>query len=336
MNLFTTEKEGYMTEYELTGFLLSRTEMGEEYLISFQNKAEQNFLSDNNFFQENENQNNLGDFNSKLTSDLKTNINKVDKVEVTYKDYLNYTENYKTKNDLKFTIPEPFKFNDRGDHERKMKRIEEIKQEMRRKEDELMSHKFRANDLNRKMFIGTLGNVIEAERTRRYYRTERLKEKIIQEMNPFSFYERDEIKYKHKLLMTPQPPVSLPFRANPIPVKSQLLLLDEIINKQEYERAVRVEERARLTFSKAKLPPRMEMHEKERREKEEEDKKYKTTIEHKRSRSAFKARTVPNFAEEHEKFYTNLESKKKAAKLTVPKPFTFHEPKVIQFNLDQT
>jgi hypothetical protein len=275
-----------MTEYELTGFLLSRTEMVEEYLLSFRNKAEQNFLSENNFFSECDNQNNDGEFNSKLTSELKTNINRTDKVEVTYKDYINYTENYKNRKDLKFTIPEPFKFNARGDDERKMKKIEEIKNEIRRKEDDLMSYKFRPNDLNRKMFIGTLGNVIEAERTKRIFRTERLKEKIIQEMNPFSFHEHDEIKYKHRLLMTPQPPKYIPFKANPIPVKSQLLLLDEILNKQEFERAVRVEERARLTYSKAKLPPRMEMHEKNRKKMEEED-MYKTKREN-RSKSAFK------------------------------------------------
>jgi hypothetical protein len=325
LNNFSTEKEGFMTEYELTGFLLSRTEMGEEYLQSFQIKADQNFISDNNFFNEDDNHNNIGEFNSKLTSDLKTNINKEEKIEITYKDYTTYTNEYKTKNDLKFTIPEPFYFNDRDDNERKMRRIEEIKQEIRRKEDEQMSHKFRANDLNRKMFIGTLGNVIEAERTKRLYRTERLKEKIVQDMNPFSFYERDEIKHKHKLLSTPQPPKFIPFRANPIPVKSQILMLDDIINRADFDRAVRVEERARLTYSKAKLPPRMEMHEKEKKKKEEEKDEKR---EHKRAKSAFKARNIPNYAEEHEKFYSMMESKKKAAKLTVPQPFTFHEHKV--------
>ena len=42
-------------------------------------------------------------------------------------------------------------------------------------------------------------NIIEYEREQRQLRTEKLKEKIIAEMKPFSFYEKDERKYKEKI-----------------------------------------------------------------------------------------------------------------------------------------
>ena len=52
------------------------------------------------------------------------------------------------------------------------------------------------------------------------------------------------------------------------------------------------------------------------REEEEEKKK-----------RLFKAKETPNFEKLQEQFMNNLDKRKKAAKKTVPKPFTFHEPK---------
>ena len=46
-----------------------------------------------------------------------------------------------------------------------------------------------------------------------------------------------------------------------------------------------------------------------------------------KNRRIFRAKEAPNFNLLHEKFISILEKKKRAAQPTVPKPFTFHEPK---------
>ena len=46
-----------------------------------------------------------------------------------------------------------------------------------------------------------------------------------------------------------------------------------------------------------------------------------------RNKRIFKAQKAPNFNLLHEKFINALEKKKRAVQPTVPKPFTFHEPK---------
>ena len=72
----------------------------------------------------------------------------------------------------------------------------------------------------------------------------------------------------------------------------------------------------------------MEMYEKQKKLLREEEKK----MEEKRNkedkkRRLFNAKKAPNFERLHEKFIHTLEKKKRAAHPTIPKPFTFHEPK---------
>jgi hypothetical protein len=215
---------------------------------------------------------NVTSFNSKLTGDLRQKIMDQNSkgIQVSYKDYLNFLNKYKSKENLNFTVPKPFEFSKRDDHSKKLLKIEEILEERKRKEDEYLNYRFRPNDLKREMFINSLGNVIEAERIRRTMRTEKLKEKIVQEMKPFSFYEHDEKKYKEKLQKECQAPAFLPFKANPIPWRSQVTLYDDILKKNEVTRQMRIEERARKTYQNAQLPPRMEMHEKKKKQQEQE------------------------------------------------------------------
>ncbi len=81
-----------------------------------------------------------------------------------------------------------------------------------------MNHQFKANQLNREMFISDLGlgSVIAEEKAKRAMRIEKYKEKVIQEMRPFSFYEDDEKRYKEKLALQCEPPQFVQFRANPV------------------------------------------------------------------------------------------------------------------------
>ncbi len=368
MSILKTEKEGYLAEHEMIGFILSHNEMGEQYLINYQNDDDYNFKEENDYNFNNQDDvdyNNLNhmefleakttherlnrlknsqyysaefsntrEFNSNITSELRNKIKSDNNIKVTYQDYIDFTKKYKTKKQLKFTIPKPFEFAKRNDHAKKLGKIESILEERRKKEDEFLNYRFKPNDLKREIFISSLGNIIEAEKAKRKYRTEKLKEKIIQEMKPFSFYEHDEARYKERLKSESHPPEFLPFKANPIPWKSQIALLEDIKKKEELERKSRIEQRAKTNYQNAKLPPRMEMHEKKKKMQEEELKsmKSKTT---KRSKSKFKAKEIPNFTEKHDKLYKELESKKATAKQTVPEPFAFHEPKVIYFNLEK-
>lgn len=56
-----------------------------------------------------------------------------------------------------------------------------------------------------------------------------------------------------------------PFKANKIPWKVLIPLYKRMIDKIEYERAIRIKKNAELSYSLAHLPPRMEEHEKKKK-----------------------------------------------------------------------
>ena len=65
--------------------------------------------------------------------------------------------------------------------------------------------------------------------------------------------------------MTPDIPEVMrnpPFRANKIPWKVLVPLYKRMVDKIEYERGQRIKKNAELSYSLAKLPPRMEEYEK--------------------------------------------------------------------------
>ena len=56
-----------------------------------------------------------------------------------------------------------------------------------------------------------------------------------------------------------------PFRANKIPWKVLVPLYKRMIDKIEYEREIRIKKNAEVSYSLAKLPPRMEEHERQKK-----------------------------------------------------------------------
>ena len=175
-------------------------------------------------------------------------------------------------------------------------------------------------------------NIIEYEKEQRQQRTEKLKEKIIAEMRPFSFYEKDERKYKEKIKQEPIPPTFPPFRANAIKWLSQVLIYEDMLKQEEEERNIRIKERMEKTAKASKLPPRMDMYEKERKEREEQKKIELKKLEYEENeKRKFKAKKVPEFSKLQEEFEDKLkrmkEERKKERKALKPIPFTFHEPK---------
>ena len=72
----------------------------------------------------------------------------------------------------------------------------------------------------------------------------------------------------------------------------------------------------------------MQMYEEERKEKERQKKlNYQNELKLERKKRQFKAKEVPDFIKLQTEFENKLNEMKKAAKPTVPEPFTFHEPK---------
>ena len=241
----------------------------------------------------------------------------------------NLTEKYNKKSDINFTVPEPFEFLKKNYHEKKLSKIQEILEERQKNENEIFNHRFKANDLDRKMF--TTGNVksrLEREKHRREERIKLKNKEIEANMQPFSFYDKDEQKYKERLQQVCLPPKFLPFKANPIKWRSQVKVSQGLLDN-ELARKERNQRRAQELLDKSSLPPRMEMHQKHKKLREEEEKKIeKQNLKKEKNKRIFHAKESPNFKVLHEKFINTLENKKRLAKPTIPEPFTFHQPKI--------
>ena len=237
--------------------------------------------------------------------------------------------NYSKKSDLNFTIPKPFEFLKEDYHGKKLLKMREILEERKKNEEDVFRHTFHANPLNRKMFDtnGDLRNVIEREKAERDIRITKKKKEIKAHMRPFSFYEADFKSFYERKNKECLPPKFLPFKANPIRYKSQVNMYEGNTDYDKKRREEKIHQRALSTFNAASLPPRMEMHEKQKKLQEEEKKMIEKRKEQEEKNKRFKYKKPPDFKDLHEKFNKILESKKKAHKPTTPKPFTFHEPK---------
>jgi hypothetical protein len=85
----------------------------------------------------------------------------------------------------------------------------------------------------------------------------------MQTEKPFNFYLRDKEKQKAGgLSEIPETMRNPPFRANKIPWKVLVPLYKRMVDKIEYEREQRIKKNAEVSYSLAKLPPRMEAYEK--------------------------------------------------------------------------
>ena len=256
------------------------------------------------------------------------NIGKDRKIAISYHEYLTFLRRFHRKNQINFTIPEPFEFLKKDYQRKKIQKIKEILEDRVQDEDYFVYYQFHANELKKGIWGNKMQNIIEYEREQRQLRTEKLKEKIIAEMKPFSFYEKDERKYKEKIKQEPIPPTFPPFRANAIKWLSQVLIYEDMLKQEKEEREQRIKERMEKTKLTSKLPPRMQMYEEERKERERQKKlNLKRELIEERKRRQFKAKEVPDFVRLQNEFEAELKRKKEKAQPTIPEPFTFHEPK---------
>ena len=259
-------------------------------------------------------------------------LSKNRKIAISYHEYLTFLRRYHHKDQINFTIPEPFEFLKKNYQKKKIQKIKEILEERVKDEDYFVYYQFHANELKKGIWGNQMQNIIEYEKEQRQQRTEKLKEKIIAEMKPFSFYEKDERKYKEKIKQEPIPPTFPPFRANAIKWLSQVLIYEDMLKQEEEERNIRIKERMEKTAKASKLPPRMDMYEKERKDREEQKKLELKRIEYEENeKRKFKAKKVPEFSRLQQEFEDKLkrmkDERKKERKALKPIPFTFHEPK---------
>ena len=259
-------------------------------------------------------------------------LSKNRKVAISYHEYLTFLRRFHHKDQINFTIPEPFEFLKKNYQKKKIQKIKEILEERVKDEDYFVYYQFHANELKKGIWGNQMQNIIEYEKEQRQQRTEKLKEKIIAEMKPFSFYEKDERKYKEKIKQEPIPPTFPPFRANAIKWLSQVLIYEDMLKQEEEERNIRIKERMEKTAKASKLPPRMDMYEKERKDREEQKKLELKRIEYEENeKRKFKAKKVPEFSRLQQEFEDKLkrmkDERKKERKALKPIPFTFHEPK---------
>ena len=247
----------------------------------------------------------------------------------TYNNNNNFIDKFNKKSDINFTVPEPFNFLKKNYHEKKLTKIQEILEERQKTENAIFNHKFKPNLYDPKMFNanGNLKNRMAKEKMRRNNRIELKKKEIEANLRPFSFYDIDEKKYKDKLAQECLPPKFVPFKANPIKWRSQIKVSEGIL-ENELARKERNLKRAQELLAESSLPPRMEMHEKHKRLRIEEEKKIEMQkLKKEKENRCFKHKAPPNFKKLQEKFIKTLEKNKRLAKPTSPEPFTFHQPK---------
>ena len=264
-------------------------------------------------------------FNKKKAKKQKLKL-KNERMKISYHEYLTFLRRYHTKDQINFTIPEPFDFLKKDYQKKKLEKIREILEERVQIEDYYLNYKFEPNKLKEGIWGNQMEDMVKNEKEIRLKRQEKLKEKIIAEMKPFSFYDEDERKYKERLQQESIPPQFPPFRANAIKWLSQVNIYQDMLKKEKEERENRIRERIEKTMNASKLPPRMQMYADEMKKKKENEDNEST-----RSKSSttykFKANKVPDFAKLQEEFENKLDAMKKSAIPTKIVPFTFHEPK---------
>jgi hypothetical protein len=120
------------------------------------------------------------------------------------------------------------------------------------------------------------------------------------------------------------------FRARIVPWRILIPRFKMMMEKEEHEREQRIRKNAETSYQMAKLPPRMQAYEDEKRRRLENDldstqMSIQTNLMY--SFQPPRARSVPNFRKIQKAFVTQMEQRKKAKAPTIPRPFNFHQPK---------
>ena len=268
------------------------------------------------------------------------NLDKENPKEVTYYDYKKVLNKYSDKNNIDFTIPKPFDFqNETSSKINGVKRLQKLLQTRKEAEDKIISKQFRANDLKTEMFIGNINNLMEADKNAKKKRVEKGMKKLQESMCPFSFVPDDEIKQKIKMQKQKEYEQTKEkfkqFKANPIKYTSLRggMTAEQRAQKELEERKERIKKGVDKILKESKMPPRMEMHQKAKMYEKEKLKEIeiKKEKEEKRQKRKKKNLDPPKWDKVHKIEENKLKKKKivndkiKKEKATKIKEFNLHE-----------
>ena len=232
------------------------------------------------------------------------------------------------KGKFNVTVPIPFEFmNQEKGFSIRQRKVERMVMEKIKEEERALSFEYKARAIPAGVRQkDKLKQITENSEKRKQDNKTFAHLKIQATQKPFAFYERDleAQRAKKEQAELPQNISDVtPFRATKIPWQVRVDLYQSLLDKND-EREKRVKRNAEVSLSLSKLPPRMEAYEHVRQKKKAELEKRAA------ERPSFQpspAREVPDFKRLHKEFNKKLERNKSAAKLTVPTPFHFHEPK---------
>ena len=272
-----------------------------------------------------------------LEDEIKINL-KDDEIkpnELTYNDYKTVINKFSNKDDINFTIPKPFDFQE--DTKAKIKDTKKLQQfliDRKLKEDKIINDNYKANKLKTEMFIGNINNFIEADKKEKQRRVEKNMEKLEAKMCPFSFVEKDEKKLKKKReeqLKYESTKEKYPkFKANSIKPSSRGgLNAEDRAKKSEKKREKVIKEKAKKLYDESKMPPMLETHEKMQKARKDRKKadEIKKEKEEQREKNRKKKIFVPNYEKIREREDKKLNDKKNAVPKTIVEPFNFNDNK---------
>jgi hypothetical protein len=254
---------------------------------------------------------------------------------ITGQDYQSYYKSAQGANpERTLTVPKPFRFQEREKQRQARKsirrrKLDEMLEERRIEEDNCLNHQFRANPIPLSTTMPRY-ETIKTENEARRSDVKRMSVALTKAREkPFSFYARDKDFYVNRAKAAdahiPETMQNIPaFKATPIPWSVSTPLLAAIEKKEDDARKERVKKRAQETLATSKLPPRMEMHETEKRQ---GGGKQLLPSDSEYTYQPAKARPVPDFQRQQEIFQKTLERHKKQKRQTVPRAPNFRETK---------
>ena len=240
------------------------------------------------------------------------------KESLTGQDYAEFKTKSKGKpSQSSITVPRPFKFDTREKIRPKSireRKVDEMIAEKQLEEDRVLDYKFRARQPNKDIVMPLFDKINKKNEQRRKEVKETSQKLLKEKERPFSFYERDKNKKRVESVPLNEEFQKGAFKANPIPTACTVEIFKVMMDKQDKERQDRIKKNAEVNFRKSKLPPRMQMHENLRREKEENSKKENKSVPG-RPLSEIgtfrppRARPIPNFEKLQRSFQESLDRK---------------------------
>jgi len=133
----------------------------------------------------------------------------------------------------------------------------------------VLKHTFKANVIPPEVLVPRYQSIMDANEQRRLQVKATSIELTRKNEKPFSFYERDKLKQRVGDPVLEQKYRSDDlrfggFKANPIPKACTVQIFREMNEEREKQRKERITKNAALNHQKAKLPPRMEMHQRKK------------------------------------------------------------------------